>query len=109
MRLTEDLDVSRATEAGEGRVDLLLGGHDHDVVLRTPKDRDADPKVLREHREITKEASVNFDGDARIIKSGTDWRGLSVVKLTVAKQSEHGAVVMNTKGKALFGEHRREN
>lgn len=50
MRLTEDLAVSNATVRGEERVDILLGGHDHEVVCRFLGDVDDNPETILQNR-----------------------------------------------------------
>ncbi|KAL8817151.1 MAG: hypothetical protein Q9223_003966 [Gallowayella weberi] len=48
MRLVEDLAVANATTESDHRVDMLLGGHDHEVLTRSAGDTDADPEVIRQ-------------------------------------------------------------
>lgn len=87
MRLAEDLEVSRATFPN---VDLLLGGHDHDVVRRTIRDTNCDPSILHEGMDHSGQAITEFEGPVRIIKSGTDWRGLSIVRIKMQPGVDHG-------------------
>ncbi|EFR02476.1 2,3-cyclic-nucleotide 2-phosphodiesterase [Nannizzia gypsea CBS 118893] len=100
MRLVEDLSVSNATLDGDERIDLLLGGHDHDVVCRMLGDTDDNPGIILQG--ITDSASrirngeiVHIEGDVRVIKSGTDWRSYSVVQLRVRKESDGKAQLDN--------------
>lgn len=85
MRLADDLLVSDATNGGDELVDLLLGGHDHDVVQRSAGSRCADPARISEgysNEEMTKQGQVRpCHHMTKVIKSGTNWRGLSVVRL----------------------------
>lgn len=81
MRLPEDIQVSMATKSGDERVDLLLGGHDHHVLYRSSSDQD--PDVHEAAAVIT-----SYEGDTRIIKSGTDWRSLSCVRLDITPKTE---------------------
>ncbi|KAF5373703.1 hypothetical protein D9758_000954 [Tetrapyrgos nigripes] len=66
MRLEEDILISEACRD----VNLILGGHDHDIVVHG--------------RDLV---VVNDDakGDIRIVKSGTDFRSYSVVKVPIRK------------------------
>ncbi|KAG6003056.1 hypothetical protein E4U21_002409 [Claviceps maximensis] len=99
MRLAEDLAVSKKTQTGSGRVDLLLGGHDHDVVQRASADSDADPTVAWESLHPADEGGgglVSVSGDVRIVKSGTDWKGLSIVRLGVAENSDGSYSISHT-------------
>ncbi|KAM5442202.1 putative UDP-sugar diphosphatase [Microsporum ferrugineum] len=89
MRLLEDMAVSQHTKSGSGRIDLILGGHDHNVVQRAFTDSNIDPSIARQ--------GVHTDGDVRIIKSGTDWNSLSVLRLTVAKYPDGNVSISNTK------------
>lgn len=93
MRLAEDLAVSRATAYGDDRIDLLLGGHDHNVVCRFADDTDENPEVILQgmtHSDYVNAEgkTINVEGDVRIVKSGTDWRSYSVVKLVVKREEE---------------------
>lgn len=81
MRLVEDLAVSGDTLWGDGRVDLVLGGHDHHVIRRDIKDTNPDPEVLQSGFHDTCGEVSDFKGHVRIVKSGTDWRGLSVIRI----------------------------
>ncbi|DAA76892.1 TPA_exp: putative 5'-nucleotidase [Trichophyton benhamiae CBS 112371] len=100
MRLAEDLSVSNATLDGDGRIDLLLGGHDHDVVCRILGDTDDNPGIILQG--ITDSAArirngeiVHVEGNVRVIKSGTDWRSYSVVQLKVRKGGDGKAQLDN--------------
>ncbi|KAL5048888.1 hypothetical protein BDW71DRAFT_205118 [Aspergillus fruticulosus] len=99
MRVPEDLAVANATVSGDSRIDLLLGGHDHDVLRRFAGDTDCTAENVEQGRKVT-EVEVDgripdAEGDIRLIKSGTDWRGLSLVQLIV-QRDEEGAVVAST-------------
>uniref|UniRef100_D8QCK0 5'-Nucleotidase C-terminal domain-containing protein n=1 Tax=Schizophyllum commune (strain H4-8 / FGSC 9210) TaxID=578458 RepID=D8QCK0_SCHCM len=66
MRMEEDLDVvSRCLS-----VDLILGGHDHDHMIRGSR---------------YTESKNHAEGDIKVVKSGTDFREFSVVKVHVDK------------------------
>ncbi|EGD92373.1 hypothetical protein H112_00035 [Trichophyton rubrum D6] len=98
MRLAEDIAVLQNTKTGSGRVDLILGGHDHDVVQRSSTDFNNDPRVR--HPGFTSGSATGIfctEGDIRIIKSGTDWNGLSVLRLTVPKQADGTTSISNLK------------
>ncbi|EIM83023.1 Metallo-dependent phosphatase [Stereum hirsutum FP-91666 SS1] len=70
MRLEEDIKVS---EACRSSVDLILGGHDHDIVVHG-----ANIMVVNDDAE----------GDIRIVKSGTDFRTYSIVRLEIDRGSD---------------------
>ncbi|KOS17835.1 Trifunctional nucleotide phosphoesterase protein [Escovopsis weberi] len=101
MRLAEDIGVSRATISGDCGVDLLLGGHDHDVLQRLPGDDDIDPDHLQQGVPHGDAAVTDFEGDVRIVKSGTDWRGLSIVRLKVARQNNGTSSILDVKLKQI--------
>ncbi|KAI4107728.1 MAG: hypothetical protein L6R37_001413 [Teloschistes peruensis] len=98
MRLVEDLEVADATVHGEARVDLLLGGHDHEVVCRFAGDTNVDPGVIiqgRKNGDVTSDGQVRVEteGEVRIVKSGTDWRSYSVIHLTLDRVHDDKAVL----------------
>lgn len=101
MRLIEDLAVSNATVLGEERVDLLLGGHDHEVVCRFVGDVDDNPETILQSRlnqDIIEDGQVaEMRGDVRIVKSGTDWKSYSVVNLIVEKLENGKARLLTVK------------
>ncbi|KAL6233774.1 hypothetical protein BDW75DRAFT_241740 [Aspergillus navahoensis] len=96
MRVPEDLAVAHATASGDCRIDLLLGGHDHDVLRRFAGDTDFAAENAEQGRKVTEvevDGSIpDTEGDIRLVKSGTDWRGLSLIRLIV-QRDEKGAVV----------------
>ncbi|KAG5984332.1 hypothetical protein E4U55_005217 [Claviceps digitariae] len=101
MRLAEDMAVLKKTQTGSERIDLLLGGHDHDVVQRASTDSDTDPSVAWESLRPVGDGAgagglISASGDVRIVKSGTDWKGLSVVRLRVGKDADGRVSVLNT-------------
>ncbi|KDQ13838.1 hypothetical protein BOTBODRAFT_33278 [Botryobasidium botryosum FD-172 SS1] len=67
MRLEEDIIVS---EACRDEVDLILGGHDHDIMI---------------HGDRVTLVNDDAEGSVRIIKSGTDFRSYGVVRLAVSR------------------------
>ncbi|KAH7907220.1 Metallo-dependent phosphatase [Hygrophoropsis aurantiaca] len=67
MRLEEDIQVSNACRA---EVDLILGGHDHDIMV---------------HGDRVTVVNDDARGDIRIVKSGTDFRSYGVVRLFVSR------------------------
>lgn len=89
MRLIEDLAVSNATVLGEERVDLLLGGHDHEVVCRFGGDVDDNPETILQgwlNKDVVVDGKVaKMRGNVRIVKSGTDWKSYSIVDLIVER------------------------
>jgi hypothetical protein len=97
MRLAEDIVVSRATTSWAERVDLLLGGHDHHVVRRTFTDTDRDPTHVQQGVPDQGAAVTDYEGDVRVVKSGTDWRGLSIVRLIIERRPSRSACELNVK------------
>ncbi|KAL0565617.1 hypothetical protein V5O48_016411, partial [Marasmius crinis-equi] len=75
MRFEEDLQVARSTVGTSepaSRVDLILGGHDHEFMMEG---------------NYTQTDATRAQGDIRIVKSGTDFRSYSLVKLVVSKST----------------------
>ncbi|KFY57337.1 hypothetical protein V496_06454 [Pseudogymnoascus sp. VKM F-4515 (FW-2607)] len=101
MRLTEDIAVAHATRSGEGWINLLLGGHDHNVVQRASTDDEINPDVAQQGVPPTDAAATDYQGDVRIIKSGTDWRGLSIIRLSVARLPDNSVSILNVKLKQI--------
>ncbi|KAL4930746.1 bifunctional metallophosphatase/5'-nucleotidase [Aspergillus undulatus] len=99
MRVPEDMAVANGTVDGESRIDLLLGGHDHEVLRRFAGDTDLAAQNVEQGRLVTEvevEGKVpDAEGDIRLIKSGTDWRALSLIQLVV-ERDDQGAVVGST-------------
>ncbi|KAJ9284626.1 hypothetical protein DTO021C3_7753 [Paecilomyces variotii] len=97
MRLAEDMEVADMTASGDGKVDLFFGGHDHEVVRRYVGDTDSNPENIeqgRDNTDIVINGLVNYtEGNIRIIKSGTDWRGLSLVRVVGQKDDKGVASV----------------
>ncbi|BCS24585.1 bifunctional metallophosphatase/5'-nucleotidase [Aspergillus puulaauensis] len=99
MRVPEDMDVANATATGDSRIDLLLGGHDHEVVRRFAGDTDLTAENVEQGRKVS-DLEVDgrlpeAEGNIRLVKSGTDWRALSLVRLIV-QRDENGTVVGST-------------
>ncbi|KAL8735304.1 MAG: hypothetical protein Q9181_002844 [Wetmoreana brouardii] len=102
MRLIEDLEVANATMDGESRVDLVLGGHDHQVLCRLVGDNNVDPEVILQGKisdNVMKNGRVHPDieGDVRIVKSGTDWKSYSIVRLMVDSNPNTKAVIKTSR------------
>lgn len=101
MRLKEDLKVAHATATGDAKVDLLLGGHDHEVVRRFDADTEADSEVIQQgckNADLTHDGEVrDVEGKIRIIKSGTDWKGLSLIRLCVERDPAGTAFLSTVK------------
>ncbi|KAL4808426.1 Metallo-dependent phosphatase-like protein [Aspergillus unguis] len=99
MRVPEDMAVANATVSGDCRIDLLLGGHDHEVLRRFAGDTDLSSLNVEQGRKLADiEANgevSDAEGDIRIVKSGTDWRAMSLVRLIV-QRDENGNVVGST-------------
>jgi 2',3'-cyclic-nucleotide 2'-phosphodiesterase (5'-nucleotidase family) len=101
MRLAEDIAVAHATRSGEGWINLLLGGHDHNVVQRASTDDETNPDVAQQGVPPTDAAATDYQGDVRIVKSGTDWRGLSIIRLSVARLPDNSGSILNVKREKL--------
>lgn len=101
MRLAEDIAVAHATRSGEGWINLLLGGHDHNVVQRASTDDETNPDVAQQGVPPTDAAATDYQGDVRIVKSGTDWRGLSIIRLSVARLPDNSVSILNVKREKL--------
>jgi 2',3'-cyclic-nucleotide 2'-phosphodiesterase (5'-nucleotidase family) len=95
MRLVDDLAVSGDTLLGDERVDLVLGGHDHHVVRRDINDTNSDPEVLQSDFHDTGGEVSDYNGHVRIVKSGTDWRGLSVIRLRLGRGMNGETIISN--------------
>jgi len=109
MRLAGDLEVSKATEKGEGKVDLLLWGHDHHVVRRFASDAEDDPTIIQQdcvNEDIVVDGEVDEAvRNIRRVKSGTDWTGLSVVRLGVRRALNGNAVLSKVHGQFTSSEN----
>lgn len=109
MRLVEDLAVSRATLCGEERVDLILGGHDHQVVCRFAGDFNENPDVILEGRHdqyiVSQGQMMNINGTVRIVKSGTDWKGYSIVNLLATRDRNGKAYLETVKCRQIISMH----
>jgi 5'-nucleotidase len=104
MRLAEDLTVSEATMAYDDcRVDLILGGHDHETVCRLAGNTCSDPTNIWQdtaNEDIVKSGRVPaVTGSVRIIKSGSDFQSFSHITLCVKRQPGGKARVITTSGK----------
>lgn len=99
MRLAEDLAVANGTVSGSERVDLVLGGHDHHVVRRTADDTSFDPELLQSGFHDHGAPVTDFEGHVRIVKSGTDWHGLSLVRLRLRRGPDGTATISNLTGR----------
>lgn len=100
MRLVEDMEVADLTTSADERVDLLLGGHDHHVVRRKYTDTNSDPGILEEQSNQANIHMTHAQGLYNIIKSGTDWRGLSVLKLQITKDKDAVACLSDMTGRS---------
>lgn len=103
MRLTEDLEVANATMSADTKVDLILGGHDHQVLCRLAGDTDVDPEVIiqgKDNSDIVVDGKVHPDaeGDVRIVKSGTDWKSYSVIHLLIDSSQCGKATIRSSRG-----------
>lgn len=104
MRLVEDLSVSEALKdpADDSRIDLLLGGHDHDLLRRFEGELTYDDPTIIDasvpnSEVITGNTGMTHDanGAVRIVKSGSDWKNLSLVRLQVSRSATGDATLHN--------------
>ncbi|KAF2148583.1 2,3-cyclic-nucleotide 2-phosphodiesterase [Myriangium duriaei CBS 260.36] len=100
MRLAEDIEVSEALRfaPSDEHVDLLLGGHDHELLRRyggQTSDYSKDPTIIDCSFHGTTEALSQARGDIRIVKSGTDWNSLSCVRLQIDRAACGEAILHN--------------
>lgn len=102
MRLVEDLAVSQSTLSGPEKVDLILGGHDHHAVRRDLSDSNPDPEILQSGHNNDRPAVSDWQDCVRIIKSGTDWKGLSILTLRLGEGGKGEPAILNTSCKQCF-------
>ncbi|KAK7467635.1 hypothetical protein VKT23_004689 [Stygiomarasmius scandens] len=76
MRLEEDMDLLQGLAEGNERIDLILGGHDHDLVVH------GDNLVFQDNA-----TTRDIRGDVKIVKSGTDFKSLSIIKVPVRRKT----------------------
>jgi 2',3'-cyclic-nucleotide 2'-phosphodiesterase (5'-nucleotidase family) len=104
MRLIEDIEVSEAlcNINSPERVDLILGGHDHELLRRYSGEKGKyahNPEYIdcsfKERDGVVRPDGLvpGARGDVRIVKSGTDWSGLSCVKLHMLRESSGKATL----------------
>ncbi|GFF49434.1 hypothetical protein IFM58399_08553 [Aspergillus lentulus] len=96
-RLAEDIRIAKNAAHGIAKVDLILGGHDHEVLHRFHGDTEEDSEIIRQgtrNEDIVSDGVVDqVAGDIRIVKSGTNWRGLSIVRLIARRLSDGRATI----------------
>ncbi|KAK7040889.1 hypothetical protein VNI00_009485 [Paramarasmius palmivorus] len=90
MRIEEDRRVSEGCASGESKVDIILGGHDHEFM------------VEGEHLTIQGNKS---SGDIRIVKSGTDFRSYSVIRVLLSDPSIPRVEVEHIPDLTVISEH----
>ncbi|KAM3509635.1 hypothetical protein MY11210_006235 [Beauveria gryllotalpidicola] len=95
MRLIEDLEILDKTLSGPEKIDLILGGHDHYVVRRDPSDTNSNPEIIQSGIDLEGVEMTECDGNFRIIKSGTDWRGLSIIRLRLGSKNEGEPTILD--------------
>ena len=86
------MDLLQGLAEGNERVDLILGGHDHDLVVH------GDNLVFQDG---TTTSSRDIKGDVKIVKSGTDFKSLSIVKVPVRRKTHSRGVDIGE----VHGEH----
>ncbi|KAK7455107.1 hypothetical protein VKT23_010978 [Stygiomarasmius scandens] len=84
MRLEEDMDLLQGLAKGNERVDLILGGHDHDLVVH------GDHLIFQDGT-----TTRDIKGDVKIVKSGTDFKSLSIVKVPVRRKTHSRGLPTN--------------
>ena len=94
MRVAEDIQVTEELFSGEKSIDLILGGHDHHVLRRYQGESTKlclDPALIdcSMYNDVARISDMTADqdtrGPVRIVKSGTDWNGLSCLNLKVSR------------------------
>ncbi|KAG6373631.1 Metallo-dependent phosphatase-like protein [Boletus reticuloceps] len=73
MRHEEDIHLAKSCES----IDLILGGHDHELAV---------------HGVNVKAMDDTFEGKIKLIKSGTDFRSYSSIKMWVSRK--HGEALL---------------
>jgi len=86
------MDLLQGLAEGNGSVDLILGGHDHDLVVHGDHLIFQDGTTTRDIR-----------GDVKIVKSGTDFKGLSIIKVPVRRKAHSRGVEIGE----VYGKHFR--
>lgn len=87
MRYEEDLTIFSGPEYGPERVDLILGGHDHNVLVY-PSDNCGSDTGRDDHDQTRQPyTTTDYPGSLRLVKSGTDWRSLSILDLHIEPKS----------------------
>lgn len=97
MRLPKDIEVATATASGDQKVDLILGGHDHEVLRRFDSDTELDSEVIQKGSNN----SEGIEGKMKTIKSGMDWKGLSLARISIERNQDEAAFILNVKYKIL--------
>jgi 5'-nucleotidase len=69
MRHEEDVHLAKSCDRN---IDLILGGHDHDLAV---------------HGANVKAMDDTFEGHIKLIKSGTDFRGYSAIKMWLSRKN----------------------
>ncbi|RHZ55741.1 bifunctional metallophosphatase/5'-nucleotidase [Aspergillus thermomutatus] len=100
-RLAEDIRTANAAAYGAGKVDLILGGHDHEVLHRFHGDTEDDSEIIQQgtrNEDIVSDGVIDqVAGDIRIVKSGTNWRSLSIVRLIARRLPDGRATIATVK------------
>jgi hypothetical protein len=107
MRLAEDLKVADATAAQDDcHINLLLGGHDHEVVCRVAGDTCSDASRIWQNAAnddiIRKGRVITRSGKVRIVKSGSDFQSFSKIRLLVQRTSKGKVSVIKTTGTVIM-------
>lgn len=102
-RLAEDIRIANNAAHGIAKVDLILGGHDHEVLHRFHGDTEEDSEIIQQgtrNEDIVSNGVVDqVAGDIRIVKSGTNWRGLSILRLMARRLPDGRATIETVKRK----------
>lgn len=103
MRLAEDMKVAGATSASDdSHVDILLGGHDHETVCRVLGDTCSDASRIWQgsaNENVTHEGRVTArTGKIRIVKSGSDFKGFSHIRMVVHRNPKGKVSLVKTIG-----------
>lgn len=90
MRLADDTDLIRYAN-----VDFAFGGHDHYIIRRDGSVYNTDPSVPEPGHEHERSTVTESANNVRLVKSGTDWKGISVLEIHLEREANGSASVRN--------------
>lgn len=86
MRYTEDITILDEPQEDIEKVDLILGGHDHDVFVYPPMHKSSDDSTIGNDNIKRPYIENEYPGSLKLVKSGTDWRSLSILDLHIERE-----------------------